>query len=314
MSLSGEQDQIPNQNPVNVPPVNTPPMNSAPNVKEAKPQFSLNLAEIRDYIIAIICFGIALAAVFLLLLPQFGRIAELGTKMTTSQSKLNEVSRQSDYLQGLVGLQDELESKIEIADQALPSTEDRVPYTLDQLVQIAEESNVVVDSLSLSGISEPDTADVDGVRTVLMQLTILGALSDVQSFIFNLEQARTIVDVTTFQIAHETVTIDSDFEEENDEEPSVFELEQIKASFALRSYLKPEVTQQVVDLSALANSPNYDGLFEKLNGMTFYDTEPLDIEFGRDNPFEVSESTPSVEEFIIEEIPIEIGEDISGFE
>ena len=308
MSLSGESEQVPNQPVTEVPQANTPVKN-----KEAKPHLSLNLADIRDYVIAIACFGISLAAVFLLIIPQFGRISELGSKITSSQNKLSEVTRQSDYLQGLVGLQDELESKIEIADQVLPSTEDRVPYTLDQLVQIAEESGVVVDSLSLSGISEPDTADVDGVRTVLMQLTIVGSLSNVQDFIFNLEQARTVVDVATFQIAHESVTVENTLAE-GDEATSV--IEQVKANFALRSYLKPEVTQQVVDLSALANSPNYDGLFEKLNEMDFYDTEPLEIEFGRDNPFEIEEATPSIEEdLIIEELPVSPeDEDISGFE
>lgn len=280
------------------------------------PKFSLNLEDIRDYLIVILGFGISIVLVFLLIIPQFEKISVINAKFVQVDSKLQEVTRQSDYLEGLVGLKDELQSKIDIADQVLPSTEDRVPYTLDQLVQIAEESNVSVDSLSLSGISDPDKATEGDVRTVLIQLSVVGSLNNVQDFFYKLENARTIVDISTFQLSHET--INSEIQGDSDEDTILVETRQVKVNFALRSYLKPEVGNQSVDLTALARTPNYDALFEKLRGMDFYDTNPLEVEFGRENPFDITESTPSVDlndNFdSVEEIPVVEEEDASGIE
>ncbi len=258
------------------------------------PKFSLHFEDIRDYLIIIIGFGVCIASIFLLVIPQYGQISVISANFSSAQVKLDEVTRQSQYLESLVGLKEELESKIALADQALPATEDRVPYTLDQLVQVADISNVSIESLNLSGISDADSASDEpssGLRTVLMQLSVRGPNSDtILGFFYNLENARTIVNINTIQLVFEVTSV------KDQTTGDTSEVEGLKSTFVLESYLKPDTDSQEVDLAALANSPDYNSLFEKLNGMDFYETKPLVIEFGRDNPFNIEEATPEADD------------------
>ncbi len=254
---------------------------------------SFSMDDLKDYIVIIVCTAICLAAVFLLIIPQYEQISTVSSEYTSVQTELGELTKQGEYLQSLVGLKDELEKKIELAYQALPSNEEKVPYTLDQIVQIADKSGVSVDTLSLSGITDPEQGSADNLRTVMIQLSVTGPHDSIQAFIYSLEKARTIVDVSNFQISNQetsdTTTTDSG-------EIITTTTTQEEATMSLRAYLKPEAESENVDLSALANSPNYDKVIEKLNSMDFYETKPTDIEFGRPDPFGVGESTSSAQE------------------
>lgn len=284
--------------------------NDSVEITEDK-KFSLNLEDIRDYLLVLVCFAIALAAIFLLAIPQFRGISTVSLDYDTSQTRLIELRSQREYLKGLVGLEEELEANIELADQALPSTEDRVPYTLDQIVQITETSRVAVESLSLVGISDVAEGSTDNLRPVSIQLSVGGSEEDILQFLYNLENARTIVNIKNFQLGTQSVTVITEAGNDQTSETSST-IEQQSAVLVLESYLKEEAETEV-DLSALANSPSYDALFTKLKGMRYYEPSPLNIELGRDNPFDINESTPS---FVpSEESPTEETEDdASGIE
>lgn len=266
----------------------------AKKVSKVGSSFSLNLETLRDYVVTIVGFVVALFITFLVIIPQFNKISEHNATYTRAQSQLAEVSEQANYLESLVGLKEELESNVELASQSLPSTEDRVPYVLDQILQIADDSGVIVESLNLSGISEPEEGSTSGLRDVLIQASVSGPINQVSDFFGGLESARTLIDVSSFQVSSEVSPQNQNNTIQRESGEIIFtNTDLIKVSFALKSYLKPESQTTTVNLSALANSPDYGPLFRKLKDMEYYEPREIDVELGRDNPFGVSESTPS---------------------
>src|SRR3989344_2246945 len=113
----------------------------------------INISALSSYLIIIICALVSIASLIYLVIPQFQKLSEINSQKEQVETQFNQVKSRADYLDGLNNLQDELDQNIELSKQAIPTSEDEIPYILDQMIQIASESGVEISSLGLGGVS-----------------------------------------------------------------------------------------------------------------------------------------------------------------
>lgn len=265
----------------------------------ASKKFSLNLEAIRDYTILIISFLIVVASIVFLIIPQYGDLSIKQSALVTTETELASITSQREYLENLVGLQDELERNIELAQNALPLDEDEIPYILDQLIQIAEEARVEIDTLSLTG-----TVDSTGVPRgepveIRMQMGINGGYDNIVDFFVRLENARRIVKVNTFQITTRSSTSEDSINQD------IYNM-----TFSLIANFMPDISIDTINIESLSRTPRYEGIINYLASKRFYEPQEIDLNFGIGSPF-LPEDVDGIE-LIDDEEPSDSDEEIEA--
>jgi Tfp pilus assembly protein PilO len=159
---------------------------------------TINLkALLRGYALPIICIVLSLVLLFVLTLPTFNRMKELGTEQETTQERLSSLSEKIDILEDFSQTKPrtQLESYFDDFDQAIPSEND-VPALLTQVELIAQKSGVAVVALQYGGelASEEEAATSAEVRVTFSPK---GSFSSLLRLLQEFEKASRVIDVET---------------------------------------------------------------------------------------------------------------------
>lgn len=234
-------------------------MAEAQNNKVDRTKLILNT--IKTYVIVVIGFGITGVAVVAVIVPLFGAISSVSNKIVAEETEVEKVRARAEYLQTLSGLKDQLETNIQTAQEAVPMGEDSVPYALDQIVFMAKQSNLEVESLALGQIVNSSEANKPNV--VRMQLNVSGAYVNMIDLLDKIENSRRILDVSS-------ISMNSDQAAEGSAESS-----KQGVTLTLITYFMPDVDTSQLTPDLLGPVANTDKVLEALGGLTYYSPDQL---------------------------------------
>jgi len=246
--------------------------------EQAKPSVlsGIKLNNILSYLVTLIAVAVAVLSILVLIIPQYGNYQALQSEKITVESELSTIQAHAGYLQNLYSLRDKLVANIEISEQAIPVSKDRIPLVLDQLLQIAENSRVEVTDQSLSGVIESETPT--SPNQIKIQMGVSGDHVNIMNFIKELEQARNLVDINSFEFSYvELDTSDSSIDKSEGDKYAI--------KMNLTSYYMPEINVSSLTVDDIVNKQNPEDIITKLGQMKYYDPKVIEVEVGKDDPF-----------------------------
>lgn len=231
---------------------------------------SFDLGKVKGFLILIINVGVSTALLFFIGVPQYNRYKTLKEDITRQEQEIAKVSAHLQYLQDLVNLQNRLQENVQVSKQAITEKDD-TPYLQNQLLQMAEISNVEVKSLSLSGITDPK--DESSAGTVKSQMGISGSYGNVMVFFDRLESSRRLITVESFSVSNKGTT---------------FGLGQFDLNLTLGGYFMPDVDASDVTIEQIVAKPRLENVINHLEAFDYYEPRELNIQVGTQNPFEAT--------------------------
>ncbi len=276
------------------------------------------VSKIVTYIIWIACTVISVGLVFLVIVPQYERYNELTVTIEERQIELDKLSAFVDYLRNLQSLQEQLFANTGLAKQSIPD-EDKTPFFLDQIIQIADESGVVIDTISFGGASsieegtyDPVTGElvrrVDELKKFNVKVIFSSSYNRSKGFIEALEKARRIASVATINMR---VVDDedklSDFVvreiSETPQNPDIDDADGVTVTvhpvaesvlysteILIEGYFMSDPNVDNLSLESLINQPKLENILVVIEGLKYYEPLPAELTVGRFNPFELREN------------------------
>lgn len=152
--------------------------------------FNLNLKKLVNYTVQIVCLAITVFSLVFVAWPQYKEYQASLPLLAEKQAKNEQMSAFVRYLQSLSDFQDKLFANMGLSKQAIPENDD-APFFLDQIIQIGEDTNVSIDSLSFGGLSSGGSSSSAGSNNSFIRfqaeqgenLDSVSATSEVDNFI-----------------------------------------------------------------------------------------------------------------------------------
>lgn len=153
------------------------------------------------FLMGIVIFGLGVFQI--LSLPSRQR------EISRAENNLLVLKQKSERLSEILSEIKTLESNLEVAQIALPASDD-VPNLIMQLEQIAKQSGMMVQHLGFGegkaattpkeeGVEE--VKEVSGIKEISLTAVVNGSYGALQTFLRNLESASRIVNVTNFRFS-----------------------------------------------------------------------------------------------------------------
>ncbi|PIR42383.1 hypothetical protein CO058_01180 [candidate division WWE3 bacterium CG_4_9_14_0_2_um_filter_35_11] len=212
---------------------------------------------------------------YLLIIPQYRSYKQLVLDLESENLKFTEVEQRLNYLQSLYDLKDQLASNIQLAIESIPDNKDKIPNSLDQLLQIAIITGVNVDSQSLVGIVVTD--DPLKPKMVKIQMQLSGDKQKLIDFIKTIGENRTIIDVENFsldKIEEKTTNTDG--------------AEVLVSGFNLRLNLITyyfEGSEGSTEAETQKPFTELDEVLSEISGMKYYEQRQSEVIIGKQDPF-----------------------------
>ncbi|OGC51088.1 hypothetical protein A2982_02360 [candidate division WWE3 bacterium RIFCSPLOWO2_01_FULL_39_13] len=144
-------------NPVQAPPQQANMSAKIKIPKKPKKEFSMFLSYLKTFFVIIIELGIILMVVMFVIIPQYNRYLELPPQLKDKKAERVVIDEQVNYLRNISELGDKLDEYSVLSKQAIPVSDVEIPYYLNQLLYMAEQSNVTVTEQSYIGVEESDS-------------------------------------------------------------------------------------------------------------------------------------------------------------
>lgn len=264
-----------------------------------------NFKSILNYIAVIINSIVIIALIFLVILPQYNLYVEHQTTIVEAREQFEKVDAHYTYLKNLEILQDDLYKNIDLAKQAIPEEED-VPQFLNQIAVMAKESEVDLSKNDFSGSSRPtatknDNVDTENAKsaeasTINVRVTITGAYDNLKDFLARLEESRRLVSIADMKLSE-----NKDDEKitplgiENPESEAIIPIDEnakiskiYNLEVTLSGYYMDDPSIANLSVEQLVAKRELPQIVSEIESMKYYElTDILELEFGRENPFEL---------------------------
>ncbi len=237
----------------------------------------IDFSAFKVYITILISFAVVVASVMALIIPQYREFGQINSRKSEMASQLKKIKSRADYLQSLYDDRAELEGNIEIATQAIPLSEDEIPFVLDQMIQIARSNNVEIESLSLGGSPSGDTPGK--LVPIKMQMSVTGSYQNIIDYMHGIEGARRLVDMNNLNVSG------------GGEDPFN---SNYKITTSLTGYYMQSPSLENLTIEEIINKPRLQDVLDKINELEYYDPQEIDIPIGRIDPFD--EETQEIDE------------------
>lgn len=213
------------------------------------------LSKLRSYLISVISILIIVLISMFGLKPQYEYYQKLVEMKITALSELSEGQKQYASLKSLEGLRDQLEEASKLAEEALPASQESIPYSLDEVIKISKLAKVNLETLNLGAVTEAKGADPAAVK---ISIGISGEYSAVLDFVKKIEWWLKIADVTSIQLSSSGKDLDN------------------KASIALQVYFLPDPEIKDLTIEQIAEGPKLEGVLDSLKALTDYKNVSLE--------------------------------------
>lgn len=221
----------------------------------------LILNTIKTYLIVVVGFGISGVAIVAVIMPLFSAVSVVSDNIQKEEIEVEKVRAQAQYLQTLSGLKDQLEGNVETAREAIPLAEDSVPYVLDQIVYMARQSGLEVESLALGQIA--NAADASKPNVVRIQLNVTGGYSQMLDLMQKIENSRRIIDMSNVSVSVDTNKTGEITSGDHN------------VSITLVTYFMPDVDTSTLTPDLLGQTQHVDKVLVKLSSMDYYSPDQL---------------------------------------